>query len=325
MAFTVPQYGLRFYRDVLDRSQDLIHVGIWAGLHPTRLKTWLKNFSTDAEKYFAACLLDSLIFRSSDQVVALTMQVFERAIPDIVRLSPAPLGHIDDWLVLLCSNQDPLIRVVPVLQPSDPPGKSGDIVARLLKRGLQVNRKLIIEPVDVPRAVAAGVQTFIFIDDFLGTGHQFKRMVRAASLTDIIRNTYCMYTPLASHVTGKQYLQDLYPNLHLGAGEDLYEAHSVFDSNSLAFKDGTNSLDDVMRFYEDLLQSRDIIPHPIIQISGGPVGILPNNNPKYLPRQYRLGYGKMALAYAFDHAIPNNSLPLFWWAESANWTPLLSR
>lgn len=38
----------------------------------------------------------------------------------------------------------------------------------------------------------------------------------------------------------------------------------------------------------------------------------------------RFGYGGLGLAYAFEHAVSDNNLPLLWW-PGADWTPLFDR
>lgn len=64
MTFSVPRDGGLFITDISERCASLIDVGIWEGITRTQLAAWLTNFETDAEKYFAACVLDTLIFRS---------------------------------------------------------------------------------------------------------------------------------------------------------------------------------------------------------------------------------------------------------------------
>lgn len=41
----------------------LIEYGIWKGIDSNDLSAWLKNFSTEQEKYFAACIMDWLVYR----------------------------------------------------------------------------------------------------------------------------------------------------------------------------------------------------------------------------------------------------------------------
>jgi hypothetical protein len=47
-------------------------------------------------------------------------------------------------------------------------------------------------------------------------------------------------------------------------------------------------------------------------------GIAPNNKISIN------GYGDLGLSYAFSHATPNNTLPIFWYSSN-KWTPLLDR
>ena len=90
-SFRVPKDGPVFFDAIIERCHKLIQHGIWGGLHISTLRSWLANFQTDEERYFASCVLDSLIYRSDDQTVALTSQLFQRILPDLVRLDPPPV------------------------------------------------------------------------------------------------------------------------------------------------------------------------------------------------------------------------------------------
>ena len=39
---------------------------------------------------------------------------------------------------------------------------------------------------------------------------------------------------------------------------------------------------------------------------------------------YKDGFGKLQLAYAFNHAVPNNCVPLLW-VSNDDWEPLFER
>jgi hypothetical protein len=39
----------------------------------------------------------------------------------------------------------------------------------------------------------------------------------------------------------------------------------------------------------------------------------------------RRGFGHYEIAYAFQHAVPDNSLPILWWSHSEHWKPLFDR
>src|SRR3989442_15480582 len=112
-TFTLPKDGQTYHTEIFDRCRELINFGIWGGLHLSRLRSWVTNFRTDEEKYFAACILDHLIYRSKDQTIGLIEQLFRRVIPDLTRLDPTPQGVLEDCLPNLRNSQsDPGIRLV---------------------------------------------------------------------------------------------------------------------------------------------------------------------------------------------------------------------
>ena len=78
--FTLPQNAKTYVNNVKDRSFALITHNIWNGVKSIDLKRWFKNFEGDLEEYFAACILDALIFRSEDQLVAQARELFTKKI-----------------------------------------------------------------------------------------------------------------------------------------------------------------------------------------------------------------------------------------------------
>src|SRR5688500_8893295 len=128
VPFSLPVDALIYTDEVATRCMDLLYCGIWAGIHPSRLRKWLNNFKTDEERYFSACVLDSLIYRSEQQTVSLLRQLLQRTLADLTRLDPTPLGKIEDWQGALTTDSgapDPGIRLVAAVQRNDPPTKSG--------------------------------------------------------------------------------------------------------------------------------------------------------------------------------------------------------
>ncbi len=66
----------------------MIYTKIWDGLDPTRLRSWLTNFESTEEKYFAAKLLDTLIYRSANQTRAIMYYLFEDGFAFLPERSP---------------------------------------------------------------------------------------------------------------------------------------------------------------------------------------------------------------------------------------------
>lgn len=306
--FSLPQEAHAYIRRITERCIDLINTGIWSGIHVQRLRQWLSNFKTEQEKYFAACILDNLIYRSEDQTIALLKQLFQRTLPDLTRLNVSPVGAIYDWeerLKKLPTSYpvNPEIRLVAATKRQDPPTKSAHQIARLIKRFLYIDERWIINSWEVIENIRRNIKIFIFIDDFLGTGAQFEELINDEQLNHVLSEAYFAYLPLTAHVQGIKYLKRTFPRLHVSATEVLDETHGVFHTKSACFKDGINSPQIAKEFYYNLLDKYKItIPGPI-----------------------RRGFGHFELAYIFQHAAPDNSLPILWWNDPGRWHSLFDR
>jgi hypothetical protein len=303
--FRVPQDGLIYADELTERCVNLINYTIWAGMDTTSLRRWLKNFTTDEEKYFAACLLDALIFRSEDQTISLIHHLFQRILPDLNRSDPMPLPSSFDLAKLKKKSAflDPGLRLVPVVRRSDAPTKSGYVIARYMKRELQIDERIIINPWEIPAKYANGIKTFLFIDDILATGDQFVKFLVAESLEPFLQLIYGAYVPLVAHTKGIHNLTQRFPDLRIRAVEKLDNSFSLFHDDCDCFNDGLNGPTSAKFFYYELLKKKNIT------ITG------PD----------RRGFGHLELAYVFSHAAPDNCLPLFWYSDSATWFPLFKR
>ena len=263
----------------------------------------MKNFKSDTERYFGACVLDALVYRSEDQTVALMEQLFQRTLPDLLRQHPPPVGITDSWLELLRAPLNaPPLRVVPVIRADDPPTKSGPVLARLYRRHLYLNQSWMIWPWLIPLAKRFGITQFLFIDDFLGTGDQFCEFADQFQLSTTLQGCYGVYAPLVAHKDGITAVRKHLPDLHVIAVEVIDDSYSLFSSDSDWFKDGINSAPEAKLFYDALISR--------VQFPIKPEGLR--------------GYGKLSLAYGFKHATPDNCLPIIW-CEGSDWTPLLER
>ena len=305
-TFDLPKDGDVFISQILDRCEDLIYAGIWEGLDTIRLHTWMNNFKTSTERYFAACVLDALIYRSEKQTAAMMRQLFQRCIPDILRLAPPRFTMETDWyqqLRLPMHVKDPHIRIVPVIKSTDPPTKSGPLVCRFYRRLLKLNQAFMIWPWQIDFAKTIGVNAFLFVDDFLGTGDQFSEFMTHFSINDKLVNTDAIYAPLVAHEKGINDLRKSYPEILICAVEILSERYNLFAKDSLWFqdKDNINTPLSAYTFYNNLVIDRN----------------LPISN-------HKTGYGNFAIAYGFEHATPDNCLPILW-IRTKNWEPLLER
>ncbi len=304
--FSLPKDGDVFINQIIERCEGLIYAGIWEGLDTIRLHTWMNNFNTPTERYFAACVLDALIYRSRAQTVAMMRQLFQRSLPDILRTEPPNVNTETDWyqqLQLPMYIKDAHIRIIPVIRSMDPPSKSGPLICRIYRRELMLNQKLMIWPWQIDFAKSVGVNAFLFVDDFLGTGEQFSNFMKHFAISNKLSNMDAIYAPLVGHEDGIKCLQNSYPELRICAVEILDKRHSLFAKNSLWFQDENNTNDPMSArlFYNKLVKDRNL------PVSGCETGV-----------------GDLGIAYGFEHATPDNCLPILW-IRTDNWEPLLER
>jgi hypothetical protein len=259
--FRVPRDGFHYYQEIVDRCHRFINCGIWEGLDKLRLRAWLANFKTDEEKYFSACVLDALIYRSEKQTVSLLRHLFQRILPDLARSEPGHHGALDDAYAKLRRVEfpsEPGMRLVSVMRSSDPHSKSSPTLLRHLKRHLLIDERWMIKPSDMAACLNNGVEVFIFVDDFLGTGDQFKELVQSEYLTPLVSSAYTAYCPLAAHQEGVSALNTFLPDLRIRSVEPLDERHELFHPSASCFDDGLNDPMAAKSFYYALLHQRGV-------------------------------------------------------------------
>lgn len=304
-TFSIPDNGELFIDQVVERCRGLINSGIWAQITEDRVDRWLENFVTPTERYFGACILDALIYRSGSQTVALMQQLFQREIPEhLKRVSQFKAAPVD-WLEELSRPEylpAPSVLLVPVIKITDPPTKSGPLLARLYRRHLRLNQVWMIWPWEIESRRRKGYNNFLFVDDFLATGDQFKEFANQFALDKVLEGAFALYAPLVACEKGIERLKETTPNISVVTAEKVQEKYNIFSAESNWFKDGKNTPAVAKEFYRELLHRLKL---PLA--------------PETLD-----GYGNLALAYAFEHAVPDNSLPLLW-LRTSNWEPLFER
>jgi hypothetical protein len=150
----------------------------------------------------------------------------------------------------------------------------------------------MIWPSQVDREIRRGVRTFLFVDDFLGTGFQFHKFAQSNHLEEKLTQPEVtfIYAPLIAFYKGIDRLKHKLPRLLVSFAEELDDSYCLFSHNARYFNDGTNSSYIARVFYSEFLRARGITS----------LG------------KFTFGYARLGLAIAFNHATPNASLPLFW-------------
>ncbi len=249
--FKVPINGEIYIHTVQDRCADLISYGIWNGLNQIDIKKWFKNFNGIEEKYFAACVLDYLVYRSESQTEALAMNIFTKNLLNTLRKKGLELDNHRSLINLLRSTTNPNIRLVTIASKMDRPSKSSEIILRMMRRGdLDLNENLFIKPSEVEQEINNGVKYLVFVDDFLGTGNQFTGMVKEFGLNLTFSKVQAVYSPLVAHIEGINNVTKECANLSIVYGEFLNSNSNIFN---VAFNDKVNTPISAKNFYDKIL------------------------------------------------------------------------
>lgn len=166
----------------------LIEYGIWKGIDSNDLSAWLKNFSTEQEKYFAACIMDWLVYRNDDHVDSMLFDLLTRHLHNQWRIDKnSNYDSLKNPLEILSSKWDfkkyPL-RYVTAVTKKDRGTKSGYHIISVLNHNLGVSERYNISPDEVQKSYEQdGIRTFLFFDDIIGTGEQMKTVLRETGIT----------------------------------------------------------------------------------------------------------------------------------------------
>lgn len=295
----LPENSHQFTASIVADCRQMIAMGIW-DIPIMRLEGWLNQFCSEEERFFSACLLDQLIYRTSKQFEAGILGLFRSNLNGAVCR-----GAPDHALTqMLAGWEEKNIRLVPVISDSDPPTKSGPLVLRRIERLLNVRRKWMLWPWKALEQIKNGdICTLIFIDDFLGSGQQFESFFSTWGFNGVTSGIHCVYAPVLAHQNGINHLNGAIPDLLITSAEVLDETHGFFSEAVWGrLGQGVVSAEDAKNWYESFETLHGFKPTAVKSH----------------------GVGELGLALGLSHATPNNSLPILW-ATTNGWHPLLER
>lgn len=304
MAFEIPQGWENYPTQVISRFHLLINTRVVDGIDNSSLKKWFKNFNSDLEKYFAAHLLDSLVFRTQRMLAASYQQIQQKLLPDILRKHDSfDFEDNEDFISKLKSQATASnLRYVSVSGDYfDTPGKSGEVLLRDFCLETGVSKRFTKRPnqiIDFPDCV----NTIVLLDDFVGTGRQFTGFVDACLKQYLRPSSFTfIYIPIIGHQDGISSIRRSYPELIIAPLETIDETYNFFNQHEGVWvKDRYNSINDVKEFYLQFIKDKGI-------------GV---KNP--------YGVGDLGLNIHFSHSSPNNSLNIMY-SNKNDWSNLLKR
>jgi len=289
------------YIDLIrDRATRQIESGVWEGIQRDRLDGWLASLKNFEAELLAAYLLDNLCYRSRAQYTAMLDALFlDLPMPG----DPFKPLLVDALQGKRAANPSCGVRVAPVIGHTAPPTKSGPYILRLAQRRFQLQSEWLVWPHLLGQI--GRVTDLYFVDDFCGTGDQFDRFLKGIRFDQFRKaNPQLNVTYLVTtiHTKGVDRIRKDHPYVQLKWSELLEDTHAVLEAPCLARYAVDGFAKKIGEQYDHVVRS---------------VG-LPQTG------KFAEGFGALALAYAFAHATPNNTLPIFWMGTQ-HLTPLLDR
>lgn len=276
----------------------LSRTGVRKSLSVDRIKTWVKQFHSPAEKTLAWLILRNLIFRTDEQFMSSMRQALKHATIYFAE-QQEPNGAVA-WGDVLKGNTGLSIYCGPPSLHSSgfvPPGKSGELVARLVNQRYRIDKQspstiTIMEP----------NERFIVVDDGTYTGDQLCRFLENWDIDFSHRNVVIAVS--MAHKAACTALTEQFPNVPMFFGELLTPDMCFVSLCQKWVETGQWRYDDAspLDVYIDVHKRNQPFSKGD---SGG-------------------GYGDIGALVAFEHGVPDDSIQLLW-DTSPTWRPLIDR
>ncbi|MDQ2184814.1 hypothetical protein RBI13_06375 [Alcaligenaceae bacterium A4P071] len=290
-----------YIKDVLARCDALKRAGMWLPEPTMRPRAWIENFES-ADQILAAQLLERFVFYNQRLTDSLLAASFASIADGLTKGPSAP-------------DRDTLLRILPqalftpVCGENPNPTDSGNFFCRRARQVLGVAENQIVTTSDAILAASRG-ETVVFVDDFIGSGDQFLstwRDIRSGASFEEIQRTSgftAIYLSLVGTQLGITKLRQDTPSVAICVSHQLDDRGSIWglaQSNPVLFQE----ISQFLVKYVPRLTPRDPYMH--------------QSDFLYV------GYKRRGLFLAFEHSVPDATLPIFWCGGTTNWEPLIER
>ncbi len=290
---------------LLERCDFLVEAQLWPLERNLNYSGWLANF-TEGERNFAERLLMNFMYYSNDLTKHLFRFAFNKLAMSICDFRESDEVLHEQWREFLRK-----IAITHVTGEEPSTTDSGYHFARLSRQflGLDANQILSNEQA-VEKIYFGDCETIVFVDDFVGSGNQFcetwDRTLTIAPETHYSfkrildegkRSFKAFYCPIFCTWKGRAKIHHFAPSVQIVPAHDLDESYSALSSKS--------------RFW-----TNDLIPHATAFLESV-------SKRAGLDEGWR-GFHELGLGIAFEHGIPDATLPIYY-HESPSWQPLMRR
>ena len=298
--------------EVISRCDFFKTVGLWPFtfdnvLNPTG---WLSNF-TDDEQQFAVHLLSSFMYYSDSMTDSLFVSAFNALSQEIISTKKNYLLAEAEWARF--KNELIICRVTGE-EPND--SDSGYLFVRKARQLLGISERNILSPeIALDALLIQNDRPIMFVDDFVGSGQQFlatwtrnylvetsNTTVSFKFLSNALSGLNAFYCPLFCSEYGYNILKTQCPELKVRPAHILNSQYSALSHDSIIWPPSLKA--DAVDF---------------VKKSSLRAGIPDNNGDE----DWR-GFHQLGLTLAFQHSIPDATLPIFCWDDNG-WIPLRRR
>ncbi len=290
---------------VLTKCDYFIDVQLWPLHQVLDPERWLQNFGVDETEH-AVHLLNAFLFFRESLVNELFVAAFQGLSRYVRRKGEPILSTTAAWNSFI---ENALLTYVTGENPS--PADSGFTFARKARQILEIPETSIMSPPEVLETlIDEGPRPVIFVDDFVGSGQQF---VTTWQRVYTIKNTLPIsFDRLSVLQRGGQfhYCPVLCTEYGLRAIQTACQIVSVNPAHILPAKYSALASDSVVWPERLLPTARDFI-YRVSKRAGIPEGTCE-------------GFHNLGLCVAFEHCVPDATLPLFYWNQNG-WKPLVQR
>ncbi|WP_124702883.1 hypothetical protein [Burkholderia cenocepacia] len=288
---------------VLAKCEGLRDAGLWH--QSLRPRAWLNNFD-ESDRPAAAVLLDHFVFFSSNAVDQMLLSSFRQMRDALiaVRGKQGALNALAGAVFTSVEGEEPNVT------------DSGNLFCRKLRQRAGLPDAQFMTPARALEQAQAGCLV-IFLDDILGSGSQMVTTWKREYLgtapcsfeqLEASRGSHSRALVLVATQDGLDRLRGDVPTLPVSA------AHTI---------DGSDFVRQIPR--------SGLLPD-IGDVQGSVRALLAKyadqlHVPPYMNTTASRSYGQreLGLLLAFEHSVPDVTLPIFWAEGGQRWTPLLRR
>lgn len=291
--------------EVLASKQYLSMIGHWPKI-PARAnpERWLNGF-VDEDADHAVALLESLVYFSMEQTTKLCTSLFHSLSAEVAAGGTTYANRKATWMAFVANC---LVTFPTGEKPN--PTDSGHTFARLARQELEIDEERFLYPEEVVERLHRGERRpVVMVDDFSGSGEQFlktwSRLYEMPGGSESSFERIAHSSPIEVFYIPAVATTYAVGRIDAGAHQvKLRTAHLLSDSYSAIHADSV------------------VFPEPLrpgtrafVSRASAQARIAPEDE---------LGFHDLALAIAFEHSVPDATLPILW-ADTPTWNSLLRR